>query len=206
MMLHRKSFFFFFCPHVTMLCVYGCLFLKGWVVSWHTFAVLLNWLYCTCNWKHLFLGKSMLSFSLPTISLNKLFVFCVIGSQGLFSFQIEPKMSTGRFGIWNRRTDANTEEHLNKFLFSFKSNKLFVFGTCFYAFVSCDDYFFFPIVPLVVKAEGRFDIWMEILYIKQRTKWRWNVNWGFVYMYTEKQTLRSFSRYSSSSSSSSCPL
>lgn len=29
----QKIVFFFICPHVTMLCVYGCLFLKGWVVS-----------------------------------------------------------------------------------------------------------------------------------------------------------------------------
>lgn len=46
--------------------------------------VLLNWLYCTCNWKHLFLGKAcclfiffLLLLLLPTISLNKgTLLFC----------------------------------------------------------------------------------------------------------------------------------
>ncbi len=152
-----------------VVCMGVCFLRVG--LSRHTL-VLLNWLYCTCNWKHLFLGKACCLFCSFFIVVaynftkqrNSVVLWSVniAKQQGLFSFQIEPKISTGCVVIWNRWTKASRGTS-NEFIFTFSRQVVCIPGLFFLPTL------FPPKFSLSRGSTRAFYTRMEILYITQMT-------------------------------------
>ncbi len=179
-----------------VVCMGVCFLRVG--LSRHTL-VLLNWLYCTCNWKHLFLGKACCLFCSFFIVVaynftkqrNSVVLWSVniAKQQGLFSFQIEPKISTGCVVIWNRRTKASRGTS-NEFIFTFSRQ------------VVCIPGLFFPSHSFPPQVFLKSRKHQGVLYMNGNSIYYTNdlitlkCKLGFcLYVHMEKQTLRSFSSY-----------